>query len=81
LPGDGRCGLAVATPARADADADFSNQLHAYGIYGQKDDNAWIGKVSCDEYPTPSRMITTTCTAGQILAAARDVDRATTSGT
>jgi hypothetical protein len=29
--------LAVAWPARADADPNFANQLHGYGIYGQKD--------------------------------------------
>ena len=40
-------GLAVAWPAHADPDTDFSNQLHTYGIYGQKDYNAWIGKITC----------------------------------
>jgi hypothetical protein len=40
-------GLAVAWPARADPDTDFANQLHGYGIYGQKDYNAWIGKITC----------------------------------
>jgi hypothetical protein len=40
-------GLAVAWPARADPDTDFANQLHTYGIYGQKDYNAWIGKITC----------------------------------
>jgi Protein of unknown function (DUF732) len=39
--------LAVAWPARADPDTDFANQLHGYGIYGQKDYNAWIGKITC----------------------------------
>jgi Protein of unknown function (DUF732) len=39
--------LAVAWPARADPDTDFANQLHTYGIYGQKDYNAWIGKITC----------------------------------
>ena len=33
--------------AHADPDTDFSNQLHTYGIYGQKDYNAWIGKITC----------------------------------
>src|SRR5712672_2974141 len=40
-------GLAQAWPARADPDTDFANQLHGYGIYGQKDFNAWIGKITC----------------------------------
>ena len=40
-------GLAVAWPAHADPDTDFANELHTYGIYGQKDYNAWIGKITC----------------------------------
>jgi hypothetical protein len=40
-------GLAVAWPARADPDTDFARELHTYGIYGQKDYNAWIGKITC----------------------------------
>ena len=36
-----------AAPAFADPDTDFSNELHTYGIYGQKDYNAWIGKITC----------------------------------
>jgi uncharacterized membrane protein len=41
--------LAVGVPAtaRADPDTDFANALHIYGIYGQKDYNAWIGKIAC----------------------------------
>jgi hypothetical protein len=39
--------LAVAWPARADADTEFANELHVYGIYGPKDYNAWIGKITC----------------------------------
>lgn len=41
--------LAVATapPAHADRDEAFADQLHTYGIYGQKDYNAWIGKLMC----------------------------------
>lgn len=37
----------LAAPAHADPDTDFANQLHTYGIYGQKDFNAWIGKIQC----------------------------------
>lgn len=39
--------LLVAAPAQADVDTDFTNELHIYGIYGQKDYNAWIGKITC----------------------------------
>jgi hypothetical protein len=39
--------LAVAPPANADPDTDFYNELHIYGIYGEKDYNAWIGKIAC----------------------------------
>ena len=39
--------LVVAPPALADPDTDFSNELHTYGIYGGKDYNAWIGKITC----------------------------------
>jgi hypothetical protein len=37
----------LAPPAGADPDTDFYNELHQYGIYGQKDYNAWIGKLAC----------------------------------
>jgi Protein of unknown function (DUF732) len=40
-------GLAFAPPAHADVETDFTNELHTYGIYGQKDYNAWIGKIVC----------------------------------
>jgi hypothetical protein len=40
-------GLVFAAPAQADVDTDFNNELHTYGIYGQKDRNAWIGKLTC----------------------------------
>lgn len=39
--------LVFAAPAAADPDTDFANELHTYGIYGQKDYNAWIGKIMC----------------------------------
>jgi Protein of unknown function (DUF732) len=38
----------LAAPAHADVDTDFANQLHGYGIYGQKDYNAWLAKITCD---------------------------------
>ena len=37
----------LAAPAQADPDTDFYHELHTYGIYGQKDYNAWIGKLTC----------------------------------
>jgi hypothetical protein len=40
--------ITLATPARADDDTDFANQLHTYGIYGPRDYNAWLGKIMCD---------------------------------
>ncbi len=40
-------GLTFAAPAHADVDTDFANELHTYGIYGQRDFNAWIGKITC----------------------------------
>jgi hypothetical protein len=39
--------VALAAPVHADPDVDFANELHTYGIYGQKDYNAWIGKITC----------------------------------
>jgi hypothetical protein len=39
--------LALAPVAGADPDEAFAEQLHTYGIYGQKDFNAWIGKIMC----------------------------------
>ncbi|UUO03987.1 DUF732 domain-containing protein [Mycolicibacterium novocastrense] len=40
--------LVLAAPAQAqDIDTDFTNELNTYGIYGQKDYNAWIGKITC----------------------------------
>jgi hypothetical protein len=40
-------GLVFAPPAHADPDTDFARELHTYGIYGQRDYNAWIGKITC----------------------------------
>lgn len=44
------CGVAILTPihqANADPDTGFADELHTYGIYGQKDYNAWIAKIGC----------------------------------
>jgi hypothetical protein len=40
--------VALAAPVHADADTDFANQLHVYGVYGPRDYNAWLGKISCN---------------------------------
>ena len=40
--------IAVAAVAHADPDTDFANQLHGYGIYGPRDYNAWLGKITCE---------------------------------
>jgi hypothetical protein len=40
--------VALAAPAHADPDVDFANQLHGYGIYGPRDYNAWLGKITCE---------------------------------
>jgi hypothetical protein len=45
-------GITLAAPASADVDTDFANELHVYGIYGQKDYNAWIGKITCKRLRT-----------------------------
>jgi hypothetical protein len=40
--------VALAAPVHADVDTDFANQLHVYGIYGPRDYNAWLGKITCN---------------------------------
>lgn len=44
--------LAGAPAAHADRDEAFADQLHGYGIYGQKDYNAWIAKIMCKRLHT-----------------------------
>ena len=39
--------VTLCAPAHADVDTDFANQLHGYGIYGQRDYNAWLAKIAC----------------------------------
>ncbi|MDV7194708.1 DUF732 domain-containing protein, partial [Mycolicibacterium fortuitum] len=39
--------IAFAAPAHAEIDTDFANELHTFGIYGQRDYNAWIAKIMC----------------------------------
>ena len=41
--------IGLAAPAQADDwDYPFNAQLHAYGIYGPQDYNAWLAKISCE---------------------------------
>jgi hypothetical protein len=40
--------VVLAGPSYADVDTDFANQLHGYGIYGPRDYNAWLGKITCN---------------------------------
>jgi hypothetical protein len=40
--------IALSAPAHADVDTDFANELHSFGIYGQRDYNAWLGKIVCE---------------------------------
>ena len=40
--------LVLAPSAHADVDTDFANELHGYGIYGPRDYNAWLAKITCD---------------------------------
>lgn len=39
--------MVAAAPAHADPDIDFADQLHGFGIYGPRDYNAWLGKITC----------------------------------
>ena len=39
--------VALTPSAHADGDTDFANELHGYGIYGQRDYNAWLAKITC----------------------------------
>jgi Protein of unknown function (DUF732) len=40
--------VTLAAPAHADPDADFNSQLRGYGIYGPRDNTAWLGKITCE---------------------------------
>ena len=39
--------VVLSAPEQADPDTDFAEQLHTFGIYGPRDYNAWLGKISC----------------------------------
>lgn len=44
--------IAMAPTASADRDTDFATELHGYGIYGQRDYNAWLAKITCKRLTT-----------------------------
>lgn len=44
--------VVLAAPVHADVDTDFANQLHTYGIYGPRDENAWLAKLTCKRLST-----------------------------
>jgi hypothetical protein len=48
----GAATIGLAAPASADVDTDFAAELHTFGIYGQRDYNAWIGKIQCKRLRT-----------------------------
>ena len=39
--------VSAAAVMHADVDTDLANQLHGSGIYGQRDYNAWLAKITC----------------------------------
>jgi hypothetical protein len=39
--------VGLSTPAFADPDTDFDNQLQKFGIYGAHDYNPYLGKIVC----------------------------------
>jgi hypothetical protein len=39
--------IMLAIPARADVDTDVANQLHTYGIYGQRDYSCFSKRFGC----------------------------------
>ena len=45
-------GMPIAPPAHADTDTDFANQLHTHDIYGSRDENAWLAKLTCKRLTT-----------------------------
>jgi hypothetical protein len=68
--------LALAAPAHADQDTDFQKTLHTFGIYGPKDYNAWIGKITCKRLHT--RLDADAEKSAQFVAA--NLQRGTTTG-
>lgn len=66
--------MILAAPASADPDIDFANQLHGFGIYGQRDYNAWLGKITCKRL---ARGVDGDAYASEAFVA-RNLDRSTT---
>lgn len=44
--------IMLAPTAAADRDTDFASQMQSVGIYGQKDYNAWLAKITCKRLAT-----------------------------
>lgn len=44
--------MMLAPSASADRDTDFATELHGFGIYGQRDYNAWLAKITCKRLTT-----------------------------
>lgn len=44
--------IMLAPNASADRDIDFATELHGFGIYGQRDYNAWLAKITCKRLTT-----------------------------
>jgi hypothetical protein len=44
--------IGLAPSASADRDTDFATELHGFGIYGQRDYNAWLAKITCKRLST-----------------------------
>ena len=49
---DGYAAFVLAPNASADRDTDFATELHGFGIYGQRDYNAWLAKITCKRLTT-----------------------------
>src|SRR5260370_19159243 len=39
--------VSLAAPVAPEVETDFANQLHGYRIYGQRDYNGWLAKITC----------------------------------
>lgn len=44
--------IMLAPSASADVDTDFAARMQAVGVYGQKDYNAWLAKITCKRLAT-----------------------------
>jgi hypothetical protein len=39
--------IGLAAPAHADVDSDFNEQIFSYGLYGPRDYNPYLAKITC----------------------------------